>query len=165
MRALALPLLVAACAAAPEPAPAPVRPDLPAGFVARRARAEEPFLPADETWRWVVSHLTMLRADARARKEDLLVSFDAAALRVTDRAGSQTVWRFPEGLALLGVPAHAVLGKDLSIDLYGPDGARRDPAPEVTVVGAKVRQPGGEEAEFRLVVKGGAGFRSISTAG
>jgi hypothetical protein len=163
--ALALPLLAAACAATPEAPPPPARPALPAGFVARRAGAEALTLSPDEAWRWLVSELTTLRADARGRNEDLLVTLEASALRVTDRAGVQRVWRLPEGLALAGVPAHVVLGKDLSIAVHGADGARREAAPEVTVVEAKVRQPGGETAEFRLVVKGGATFRSISTAG
>ncbi|MHC4550523.1 MAG: hypothetical protein ACYTEZ_17285 [Planctomycetota bacterium] len=151
-------------AEAPSAATAP--PGLPAGFkVEGEPEVEPPFLPPGAMWRFLVSQLTTLRADARAREEDLLVTFEAAAVHVTERSGRRRSWRLPDGLRLEGGPAHLLLGADLATSAYGADGAQFPPAKEITVVRARVEGGEGGVVVFRLVIKGGRGFRSISTPG
>ena len=126
---------------------------------------EEPFLSPQETWRFLVSRLATLQGDVQVRGEDLLVTFEPAAVHVTDRAGGRRTWLLPDGLRLEGGPAHAVLKPDLFVVPYGADGAQMPAAEEVTLVTARAGNPGGYVEVFRLVVKGGRAFRSISTPG
>jgi hypothetical protein len=123
----------------------------------------EAFLPPEAAWRALVSDLTLLRADARARNGDLLVTFEARAMHVTARDGRRRTWQLPEGLRLAGAPVHMLLGADLRVEIHGPDGVQPVGEEEVTVVTARIDMGGGNVHEFRLVAKGGRGFRSIST--
>jgi len=145
----------------PSEAP-PERPKLPQGFqVKGLPEVTEPFLGPRQTWRSIVSRLTTLRGDARASGQDMLVTFEAKAFHVTERSGRRRTWALPEGLKLEDVPAHVLLKADLGLVVYGPDGAQIPPAPELTVLEAHL----GDVEVFRLVVKGGRTFRSISTPG
>ena len=153
-------------AAPTKPAPAGKPMALPADFkVTSPRKPRAPFLKPAAMWRFLLSRLTTLRADARARNEDILVSFEPGAFHVTDRAGGRRSWRLPEGLRLLGVPAHVVLGADLSTAVFGPDGALVLGTEEITVVEARIEAGDGDVEIFRLVAKGGEGFRSISSHG
>jgi hypothetical protein len=146
----------------PEAPPRPAPPGLPAGFLVVGApEVRTPFLGPGATWRFLVSRLTTLRADARAGGEDILVSFERDAVHVTARPGARQTWRLPAGLRLSGGPAHVLLGSDLTTTVYGPDGAQIPAAEEITVIRARVEEAEGQ-GEFRLVIKGGRGFRSIS---
>jgi hypothetical protein len=165
--------LLAACQVTPEPEPARPKPSLeepepglPAGFEVKGTPLVELLtLPPDAAWRFVVSHLTTLRADARAAGADLLVTFQADAVHVTDREGGRRTWRLPAGIRLGGVPAHLRLGADLSTAVYDAKGAQVPAADEITVVTARLGGPDGGTEEYRLVIKGGHAFRSISTSG
>ena len=166
-RLLLLAWLAAACQAPPvePPGPRPEEPALPAGFrVVGRPVEVAAFLEPAAMWRFVVSRLTTLRAEARAEGRDILVSFEENALHATDRAGRRRTWRLPDGLVLLDVPAHLQLKADLTVAALAGDGTEVQRAPEVTVVRALVRGGTGDVEEFRLIVKGGRTFRSISTA-
>jgi hypothetical protein len=168
-------LLLGACAtpepqepAPPEPAPQkaakpkPGKPALPAGFeVKGTPEVREPFLPPASTWRWLVSGLRLHQAEGK----ELLVSFDADAFHTTDREGRRRTFRLPKGLRLLGTPAHVLLKADLSLEIPGASGMQVVGEDEVTVVTGRVDMGGGNVQEFRLVAKGGVGFRSISTGG
>jgi len=123
----------------------------------------KPFLGPDAMWRFLVSRLTTLRADARASNSDLLVSFERDAVHVTSRDGARRTWGLPDGLRLEPCPAHVLLGSDLTTTVYGPDGAQVPAAEEITVVSARVDEAGAK-GEFRLAIKGGRGFQSISTS-
>ena len=171
MRRVAWILLLAACQAAtpqpdPRPKPKPPKSKLPKGFFVKGApRVEPPFLEPDATWRFLVSRLTTLRADARAEQQDVLVSFAKGAMHVTDRAGSRITWQFPKGLALKGSRSHLVLGADLTATVYTRNGAQVPFAEEVTVATVTLKKGGGPAEEIRLVVKGGRTFRSIFKTG
>jgi len=137
---------------------------LPAGFkVVSADQPVAPFLKPRAMWRYLVSRLTTLRADARAKNEDILVSFHADAFHITDRSGRRRSWQLPKGLRLLRVPSHVVLGADLSTAAFGPDLVQLPSDEEVTVIEARVEA--GDVEIFRLIVKGGQGFRSISSHG
>jgi hypothetical protein len=157
-------------APAPEPPeqpeqPAPAAAGLPADFAVKGApQIRKPFLGPEATWRFLVSRLTTLRADARAAGKDILVTFERDAVHTTARDGARETWWLPDGLRLERGPAHVRLGSDLTTTVYGPDGAQVPAAEEITVVVARVAEAGAE-AEFRLVIKGGRGFQSISTDG
>jgi hypothetical protein len=133
--------------------------------VAGEPSVVDPDLPPVATWRFVLSQLTTLRADAHGRSQDVLVTFDVGEVHVTDRAGRRRTWRLPEGLALVGGPAHVVLRADLGIAVYGPDGTQLPAAEEVAVIEARALVAGGGVEVFRLFAKGADGFRSISTPG
>lgn len=140
-------------------------PGLPAGFRAEGTpEVRSPFLGPAATWRFLVSRLTTLRADARAGGEDLLVTLDQDAVHVTARSGARRTWRLPAGLRLEGGPVHVLLGSDLTTTVYAADGTQVPPAEEITVIRAHVDGPSGKSV-FRLAIKGGRGFRSISTHG
>jgi len=144
------------------PTPKPAAPGLPAEFVLKGApEVRAPFLGPESMWRFLVSRLTTLRADARADGEDLLVTFERDAVHVTTRAGGRLTWRLPERLRLEGGPTHVLLGSDLTTTVYGPDGAQVPAAEEITVTSARLDEAGAK-GEFRLVIKGGRGFQSIS---
>jgi hypothetical protein len=135
---------------------------LPLGFEVRGVpEVKEPFLPPASTWRWLISELRLHRAEGR----ELLVTFEDRAFHATDREGHRRTYRLPEGLRLTGTPAHALLKPDLSILLGGEQGLQVVGEAEVTVVTARIDMGGGNVEEFRLVAKGGVGFRSISTGG
>ena len=166
-------LVVAACTRrdvdpAPEPgAPAePPAPGLPDGFrVTKPPVVTAPFLPPDATWRFLVSQLTTLRVDARARGEDVLVTFEEGAFHATGRDGGRRTWRLPPGLRLAGVPRHLKLGADLGLEMGGVEGMQAVGEEEVAVVTGRIDTGGENVQEFRLMAKGGQGFRSISTGG
>ena len=145
------------------PAPKLVLPD---GFrrVGRPER-HEAYLPPAAAWREAVSRLSDLRAEARGAGEDLLVSFESGALIATARSGRWRLWRLPEGLTLEGGPAHVLLGAVLGLVTFGAGGTQIPGEKEVAVVTAKVAEGGEETREFRLVIKAGTTFRSISTPG
>jgi len=126
---------------------------------------EEPYLGAAATWRSLISRLTTLRADAGQTREDLLVTFESGALHATSRDGRRTTWRLPNGLRFSGEPRHLLLRSDTTMVLLTGDGVEVPMGEEVTVVRAIVRTIDGGEEEFRLVIKEGATFRSISNAG
>ncbi|HEX5137620.1 MAG TPA: hypothetical protein VFY93_11640 [Planctomycetota bacterium] len=172
-------LLVAACArpepretseapppegpAAPAPAsPAAAEPGLPFGFEVKGApEVRAPFLPPASTWRWLVSGLRLHQAEGK----EILVTFEEGAFHTTDRAGRRLTYRLPEGLRLTGTPVHVLLKADLGLEIWGASGAQVVGEEEVTVVTARIDMGGGNVQEFRLVAKGGIGFRSISTGG
>jgi len=168
---LALALLLGACtrqsAEAPPPAePAAAVPALPAGFrVTKPPVVTEPFLPPAAAWRFLVSQLTTLRVDARAKGEDVLVTFEEGAFHATGRDGGRHTWRLPKGLRLSGVPAHLLLRADLAMESGGEEGLQPVGEEEVAVVTARIDTGEGNVQEFRLMAKGGKGFRSISTGG
>jgi hypothetical protein len=138
---------------------------LPAGFkVEGTPEVRTPFLKPGAMWRFLVSRLTTLRADARAGGEDVLVTFEPEAVHVTARSGARRTWRLPAGLRLEGGPTHVLLGSDLTTTVYGSDGAQVPAAEEITVIRARVGAPDAPGV-FRLVIKGGRGFQSISTSG
>lgn len=156
-------------AAQPKPSqaepPPTAPPGLPAGFrVEGTPEVRSPFLGPAATWRFLVSRLTTLRADARASGEDLLVTFERDAVHVTARSGARRTWRLPAGLRLEGCPAHVLLGSDLTTTVYAADTTQVPPAEEITVIRARVEKAH-EKVVFRLAIKGGRGFRSISTHG
>jgi hypothetical protein len=162
--------LVAACASRPpEPAPAPKPPPrsaLPGGFEVRGAPVVTgPFLPPEATWRFLVSQLTLLRADASRKREEVLVSFEALAFHATGRDGKRRTWRLPAGIRLEGVPAHVLLGPDLGIRIALPEGMQVVGEEEITVVTAAIGAGGANVQKSRLAAKAGSGFRSISTGG
>lgn len=176
-RLAALLALLAACRVTREPEPDPAGPQppltereaaagLPAGFEVKGTPVVELMtLPPDAMWRFLVSQLTTLRADARANGSDLLVTFREDVVHVTNRQGGRRTWRLPAGLRLDGVPAHLRLGADLSTAVYDARGAQVPVADEITVVTARFAGPDGAGQESRLVIKGGHTFRSISTSG
>ena len=143
-----------------------VKPGLPAGF-SRKGMAREvaSWLGPAAQWRDLVSRLSQLRADARAAGEDVLLTFERDAVLKTARDGSWERWRLPPGLRLEGVPAHLLLGSDLSSTVFDARGTELQPDQEVTVVTARYRDADGSNREIRLVVKAGRVFRSISNAG
>jgi hypothetical protein len=145
-----------------QPAPTPAAPGLPAEFTLRGVpEVQAPFLAPEAMWRFLVSRLTTLRADARADGEDILVTFERDAVHVTTRAGGRLTWRLPDRLRLERGPTHVLLGSDLTTTVYGPDGAQVPAAEEITVTSARLDEAGAK-GEFRLVIKGGRGFQSIS---
>jgi len=145
-----------------QPAPTPAAPGLPAGFELKGTPdVRAPFLGPEAMWRFLVSRLTTLRADARAAGEDTLVTFERDAVHVTTRAGARQTWRLPDRLRLEGGPTHVLLGSDLTTTVYGPDGAQIPAAEEITVTSAHLDEAGAK-GEIRLVIKGGRGFQSIS---
>ena len=147
--------------AAPAPAPA----TLPVEFeVVGDPIVEPSYLPPMATWRALMSRLTTLRADAGQGREDILVTFEKNALHATTRKGRRTTWQLPDGLVFQGVPMHLLLRSDATLALIDQTGTEVPLGQEVTVVRALVLGAGGTR-EFRLVIKGGATFRSISNAG
>ena len=148
-------------ASKPAPAKKPTPTGLPDGFAVKgRPVIVEPRLGPDQTWRQLVGKLTTLRVDVRMSGKDLLVTLDPDAFHVTDRSGRRETWRFPPGLRLSS-RAHVLLKADLSTRIYGANGAQVPTADEITVVTGTV--DGADQ--FRLVVKGGRTFRSISNPG
>jgi len=139
---------------------------LPAGF-RRVGRPEEhaAYLPPEAAWREAVSRLSELRAEARADGEDLLVTLERDSLSVTARTGRWRLWRFPTGLVLEGAPVHVLLKADLELEAYAADGTQMTGEKEVVIVTAKARRGEGGTREFRLTIKAGATFGSISTPG
>ena len=93
------------------------------------------------------------------------MSFESGALIATVRSGRWRLWRLPEGLTLEGVPAHVLLGADLGLVAFGADGTQIPGEKEVAVVTARAAAGGEETREFRLVIKAGTTFRSISSPG
>jgi hypothetical protein len=166
-------LLLGACAspepqeppAEPTPAeqePLPGTPALPAGFqVKGKPEVREPFLPPASTWRWLVSGLRLYQAEGK----EILVTFEERAFHTTDRQGRRQTFRLPEGLRLLGTPSHVLLKPDLSLEVPRESGMQVVGEEEVSVVTARFDMGRGNVQEFRLVAKGGVGFRSISTGG
>jgi hypothetical protein len=146
-----------------EPSQAPAEaPGLPGGFVIEGTpEVRTPFLGPGAMWRFLVSRLTTLRADARAGGADILVTFELDAVHVTARSGARQTWQLPAGLRLEGGPAHVLLGSDLTTTIYAADGAQIPPAEEITVIRARVEEADGQGV-FRLAIKGGRGFQSIS---
>jgi len=145
-----------------EKKPPAAAPSLPAGFeVKGKPEVSDPFLPPDATWRWLVSELRLRQAEGK----ELLVSFDAAAVHMTDREGHRRTFRLPKGLRLAGVPAHVLLKADLGMEIALDSGMQVVGEEEVTVVTARIDMGGGNVQEIRLVAKEGVGFRSISTGG
>ena len=63
------------------------------------------------------------------------------------------------------MPAHVLLRADLGLVAFGPDGTQISGEKEVAVVTARIEAEGREPREFRLIIKAGATFRSISTPG
>lgn len=175
MRQCAWLVMVCAACAAPrekrgdsEPAsPAAPSPAGPlAAFQPRGApQVEEPYLPPEATWRFLVSRLSMLRADAGAKGEEVLVLFEPGAMHATTKAGTRRTWRWPEGFAVRDVGAQVLLRGDLTFSLFRPDGTELPAAEEVAIVRATTRAPDGGVAEFRLLAKGGREFRTIETRG
>jgi len=148
---------------AEEPA-APPAPPLPAGFkVEGEPVVEEAYLGPADTWRQIRSRLTTLQADARRAGKDVLVSFEPDAIHVTRLDGSRTTWRLPDGLALTVEIAHVLVRADLTLEGFDRDGTQVPSEEELTI--AIVTLTEGETAtrEFRLVIKGGAAFRSMSS--
>ena len=146
--------------------PPPPVATLPDGFrrVGRPER-HDAYLGPEAAWREAVSRLSELRAEARASGEDLLVSFEAGAQIATSRSGRWRRWSLPEGLSFEGAPAHVLLGADLGLVAFGPDGTQISGEKEVAVIVARIAEEGRKPREFRLVIKAGTTFRSISTAG
>jgi hypothetical protein len=145
-----------------EEAPAPGKPALPAGFeVKGKPEVRDPFLPPASTWRWLVSGLRLYQAEGK----EILVTFEEGAFHTTDRQGRRQTFRLPEGLRLVGTPSHVLLKADLGIEIAGDSGMQVVGEEEVSVVTARIDMGGGNVQEFRLVAKGGVGFRSISTGG
>ncbi|MHC4340349.1 MAG: hypothetical protein ACYSX0_09090 [Planctomycetota bacterium] len=166
-------LVLAACSGRPVeepvpvvvPEPAPAAP-LPEAFVVTgQPEVREAYLGPEKAWRQTVSLLSVLRAEAVAGSQDILVTFEETAVHATTREGSRRTWLLPDGLTLLDTPAHLLLGGDLTTVPYGSDGAQMPMGEEVTVVRARIREADGENQEFRLIIKGGSTFRSISNAG
>ena len=120
-----------------------------------------PFLPPAATLRWLVSELRLRQAEG----VELLVSFDAGAVHFTDREGQRRTYRLPKGLRLGGVPVHLLLKTDLTLEITRGSSMQPVGEEEVTVVTARIDMGGGDVQEFRLMAKGGVGFRSISTGG
>jgi len=146
----------------PAPAPAPAEPPLPFGFLVKGTpEVRAPFLPPASTWRWLVSGLRLHQAEGK----EILVTFEEGAFATTDRSGRRLSYRLPEGLRLVGTPVHVLLKPDLGLEIWGASGAQVVGEEEVTVVTARIDMGGGDVQEFRLVAKGGSGFRSISTGG
>lgn len=168
-----MPLLAAGCLGPREAPGEPVDPAvtpppaaLPADFeVTGEPVVEQPFLPPAAAWRAVLSRLTTLRADAISRDQDLLVTFREGALHATVRDGARRTWLLPSGLRLSGTPAHLLLGADGSLTGYRADGTQLPARGEFTLVTASLAGNGDGARQFRLVVKEGRAFRSISTPG
>jgi len=151
---------------APPSAPKSTPLALPAGF--RRVGSPEQhaaYLPPEAAWREAVSRLSELRAEARAEGEDLLVTLERDSLSATARTGRWRLWRLPAGLVLEGVPVHVLLRADLELEAYAADGTQITGEKEVVIVTAKARGREGGTQEFRLTIKAGATFGSISTPG
>ncbi len=144
------------------PAPPPPASSLPAGFeVKGTPEVRDPFLPPAATWRWLVSGLRLYQAEGA----EILATFEADAFHTTDREGQRRTFRLPEGLRLVGTPVHLLLKPDLGLDVWRDSGTQVVKGEEVSVVTARIDMGGGNVQEFRLVAKGGGGFRSISTGG
>lgn len=147
--------------AKPPPAKKAPKP-LPKGFVVKgAAEVTEAFVPKDAVPRYLVSELTLLRAEG----QELLVTFDPSAFHATDRAGHRRTWRLPKGASFTDGPAHVLLGADLGMEVIRGTAAQVVAEEEVRVVTLRIDMGGGNVQEFRLVAKGGVGFRSISTGG
>lgn len=174
-RRLLLLAALCACAAPKGPAPsAPPRPPEPppvaapsidAEFPARSSSIEEaPRVPPEAGWRFLVSTLASLRANAAAYGEEILVSFEPDRLHATRRSGARRTILLPAGFRLEGGAGRLRLGADLSMRVYGPSGLEPLAGAEVRLLAARL--PGKEGGlEFRLVVKAGSAFRTIETAG
>jgi len=134
----------------------------PEGFEPRGpAEVSEAWLGPTEAWRDLVSHLILLRADARRAGSPLMVIFQPDAVHVTGRDGRCRTTKLPAGLRLAGVPVHLLLASDLGLRAWGPDGTEIPLGEEVTLVRGVVSETGSNVSEFRLLVKGGQTFRSI----
>jgi len=139
---------------------------LPPPFVARGAAdVRPPFLGPEATGRFLCAQLTTLRADARARGEPVCVTFQEDSVDVTELSGRRRTWLLPEGLRLAGGPVHVVMGADLSVVVHRGGAAQTATEEAVTVVVARMEEPGGRVEKSRLLAKGGLGFQTISTSG
>ncbi len=140
---------------------------LPEGFVVKEtSEGEDPFLPPDKAWRHLISRLTTLQVDTRRRGIPVLVTFVEDRVLITQKNGVQTAWRLPEGLKITPDASHVVIWGDLTLDAYARDGSKLPQAEELTVARGSWASAGPNEhqtREFRLVVKGGKAFRSITS--
>ena len=169
-RAPGLALLLAACASRGSPPPPPDRAaadtDPLAAFAPRgEPVVEELALDPDGAWRFVVSRVTTVRAEAQALGEELLLTFEEGAVHRTRRGGSRRTWALPPGLRLTGGPCHLLFGPELSGRLLREGEVAAGEDGWTLVVAARVAGRDGNVAEFRLEAKGGREFRSIQTAG
>ncbi|MHC4940985.1 MAG: hypothetical protein ACYTHK_18775 [Planctomycetota bacterium] len=174
MRFLLLLVLTAACKQiGPYEEPKPVEPEqpaepapkpLPAGFeVVGEPAVEAAYLAPSNTWRQLKSRLTTVQADARRRGKDLLVSFEPSAVHITRLDGSRTTWQLPNGLALTVEIPHVLVRADLTLEGFAPDGSQVPSEEELTIAIVTVTDEGQPTREFRLVVKGGTTFRSMTS--
>ncbi|MHC4410703.1 MAG: hypothetical protein ACYS0E_19200 [Planctomycetota bacterium] len=151
----------------PDPTPDPPEkssPGLPAGFAVSGGTTVEPaFLGPADTWRQLKSRLTTVQADARRRGKGLMVSFEPSAVHVTRQDGSRTTWQLPNGLALTVEIPHVLVRADLTLEGFVTDGSQVPSEEELTIAIVTVTEDGAGTREFRLVVKGGTTFRSISS--
>ena len=123
--------------------------------------------PADPeaAWRFLVSQVTERRAEARAVRQDILLTFESRAFHVTQRSGVRRTYVLPESLVLQGEVVRLLIRADLTCEVYGAAGQKPVDAGEIAVVLGRVVDRAGNVRKFRLTVKGGREFRSMETSG
>ena len=84
-------------------------------------------------------------------------------MNITTREGARREWTLPAGLDLSVLAAHVVVRKDLSLQAFRADGTQVPADEEVTVAIARWGSDRPEPTEFRLVIKGGKAFRSMTS--
>jgi len=149
-------------AAAAEAKP-PERP-LPAGFEVRAdPEVTAAFLGPEGTWRQLKSRLTTLQADVRRGGKDVLLSFEPQAMHVTRQDGTRQTWALPAGLAFTVEIPHVLVRADLTLAGFAADGVQVPFAEELTVAIVTLTEGESPTREFRLVIKGGTAFRSMTS--
>ena len=137
---------------------------LPEGFVVRRTKPlEDAFLAPDAAWRQLLSRLTTMQVDARRTGDSILVTLWPDRILVTDPTGLRHGWRLPDGLSLSVVHPHVVLGADLSLVAFSEEASQVEAEEELTLAVARVAESAESSREFRLVIKGGKAFRSMTS--
>ncbi len=145
---------------APDPNTAGIRFPVKGEPVVRDAPADP-----EAAWRLLVSQVTERRAEARAVRQDILLTFEPRAFHVTLRSGARRTFVLPERLVLQGGVVRLLIRADLTCEVWGPAGRKSTDSGEIAVVSGRASDGAGNVREFRLIVKGGREFRSIETAG
>ena len=146
------------------PAPDPKTPAIEFPVKGKPVVSDAPADP-EAAWRFLVSQVTDRRAEARALRQDILLTFEPRAFHVTHRSGVRRTFVLPERLVLQGGVVRLLIRADLTCEVWGPAGPKSQDSGEIAVVLGRLADQAGNVREFRLTVKGGREFRSIETAG
>ena len=147
-----------------KPAPDPETAAVPFAVKGKPVVTDAPADP-EAAWRFLVSQVTDRRAEARAVRQDILLTFEPRAFHVPQRSGARRTFVLPERLVLQGGVVQLLIRADLTCEVWGPAGPKSQDSGEIAVVRGRLADGAGNVREFRLTVKGGREFRSIETAG